>query len=74
MPDLATPVPFQNNIFLLDPCNYDPKRKVFVPSAPALMVQPDGRLKEIASPLHFRSKCAIVKDKEWIYLLGGYAT
>ena len=38
------------------------------------MVQPDGRLKEIASPFHFRSKCAIVKDKEWIYLLGGYAT
>jgi hypothetical protein len=58
----------------LDPCNYDPKRKVFVPSGPALTVQIDGKLKEIASPLLFRSKCAIVKDKDYIYLLGGYAT
>jgi hypothetical protein len=31
-------------------------------------------VKEIASPLYFRSKCAIVRDKDYIYLIGGYAT
>lgn len=45
LPDIATPIPFQNHIFLLDPCSYDAKRKVFAPSPPALFVQPDGKLK-----------------------------
>lgn len=74
LPELATPVPFQNSIYLLDPCVYDPKRKAFVPSGPALRLASDGKLKEIPSPLLRRSKCAIVRDKEHIYLLGGYAT
>lgn len=74
LPELATPVPFQNSIYLLDPCAYDPKRKAFVPTGPALRLSSDGKLKEIASPLLRRIKCAIVRDKEHIYLLGGYAT
>ena len=42
---MATPVPFLNNIFLLDPCIFEAKRKVFVPSGPALMIGLDGKLK-----------------------------
>lgn len=45
LPELATPVPFQNNIYLLDPCVYDSKRKAFVPSIPALCILSDNRVK-----------------------------
>ena len=38
MPDVATPVGFEKSVYLLDPCSYDLKRKVFVPSPPALCV------------------------------------
>lgn len=63
LPELATPVPFQNTIYLLDPCVYDTKRKAFVPTTPAFRLASDGKLKEIPSPLLRRSKCAIVRDK-----------
>jgi hypothetical protein len=71
---LATPIPHQGIIYLLDPCNFDSKRKVFVPSPPALAIPIDGKIRECNPPILFRSKCAIVKDKHGIYLLGGYAT
>ena len=45
LPELATPVPFQNNIYLLDPCAYDSKRKAFVPTTPAFCVLPDNKIK-----------------------------
>jgi hypothetical protein len=63
LPELATPVPFQNSIYLLDPCEFDSKRKVFVPSTLSFCILPDGKLKEIPSPLLRRSKCAIARDK-----------
>jgi hypothetical protein len=74
LPDLATPVPHQGVIYLLDPCTFDSKRKVFVPSPPALSISAAGKIKDCNPPILFRSKCAIVKNKNSIYLLGGYAT
>jgi hypothetical protein len=31
LPDLATPVPFESSIYMLDSCNLDPQLKVFIP-------------------------------------------
>lgn len=74
LPDLATPVPHQRTIFLLDPCRFDYKKKAFIPFAPALSVTPEGKVKEQPPPILFRSKCAIVRERDSICLLGGYAT
>jgi len=38
LPDIATPIPYQNNIYLLDPAYFDTKRKIFVPQGPAFAV------------------------------------
>lgn len=38
LPDIATPIPYQSNIYLLDPAYFDTKRKIFVPQGPAFAV------------------------------------
>lgn len=45
IPDTATPVLLDKNIYLLDPCNYDTKTKDFVPQGPAFSVATDGKIK-----------------------------
>jgi hypothetical protein len=74
LPDVATPLAFEGSAYLMDPCNFDLRRKVFVPEGPAFCISPDGKLKEMAPPLYFRSKCAVVRRGEIVYLLGGEAT
>ena len=74
LPDVATPIPFQSNIYLLDPGYFDQKRRVFVPLAPAFSVGPDGKLQTIPSPILHRIKCAVVRKNESVFLLGGLAT
>lgn len=74
LPDVATPIPYQNNIYLLDPGHFDLKRRVFIPQAPAFAVAPDGKMQTIASPILHRIKCAIVRHNEFVFLLGGLAT
>ena len=38
--DIATPIPYQNNIYFLDPAEFDTKRKIFVPRGPAFAIGP----------------------------------
>jgi hypothetical protein len=62
LPDVATPIPYQNNIYLLDPAHFDLKSRVFIPQAPPLVVAPDGKVQTIPSPILHRIKCAIVRQ------------
>lgn len=45
IPDIATPVILDKNVYLLDPCNYDTKKKCFIPQAPAFSIGTDGKIK-----------------------------
>lgn len=74
IPDLATPVILDKNVYLLDPCNYDIKRKSFVPEGPAFCIGTDGKMKQITPPILFRNKCAIAKNGVYVYIIGGEAT
>lgn len=61
IPDIATPIAYQGSIYFLDPCNFDVKKKVFVPEGPAFEIGVEGRLKEKLPPIFFRCKCAVVR-------------
>lgn len=74
LPDVATPIPYQNNIYLLDAGHFDVKRRIFIPQAPALTATPDGKIQIIPSPILHRIKCAIVRQNQFVFLLGGLAT
>lgn len=64
IPDMATPVPFESAIYLLDPCVFDQKRKVFVPDNICYRIGQDERLTDLkAAPSQRRMKSAIVRDK-----------
>jgi hypothetical protein len=74
LPDLATPVPFQRNIYLLDSAMFNISTNVFIPCAP-LKITSDHKLVPLSkNPALLRTKCALAKDKDSIYLLGGLAT
>ena len=61
LPDIATPIGFENNVYFLDPCNFEKKRNTFVPDGPAFVVGLEGKVREIEPPIYFRSRCAVVK-------------
>ena len=62
LPNLATPVPFQKNIFLLDCCCFSQARKVFVPVEQAFKIDEQGKARHIRGPILARAKCALVKN------------
>lgn len=74
IPDIATPVAFEKCVYFLDPCNYDTKKKMFVPQGPAFCATSDGKIKEIPEPIFFRTRCGVVRKGEEVYLIGGEAT
>ena len=67
LPDIGTPIGFENNVYFLDPCNFDKRRNVFVPEGPAFVVGLEGKAREIKPPTYFRSRCGIVKRGEFVY-------
>jgi len=56
-------VPFKDNIYLLDPINFDKKNKVFIPNNVSYKINEKGLLSELSpGPSLQRMKCAIVRD------------
>ena len=74
LPDIATPVPHEKWIYLLDCCWFDANRRVFVPRKTSFKIDHQNHLKEVPGPILARSKCALVKDKDSLLLMGGYVT
>ena len=74
LPDIATPIGYNNTIYFLNPCPFDQKRKVFSPQGPAFTVTFDGKVRELPPPKFFRSKCGLIRKGECVYIIGGEAT
>ena len=74
LPDIATPIISNNTLYFLDGAAFDSQRMAFVPNALALRASMlTGQVQVLKNQPKFpRIKCAIVKDKTEIYLLGGY--
>jgi hypothetical protein len=77
LPDKATPVPFKTDIYFLDSALLDKKSRVFIPDEQNYKINDKARISVLENKSsyhrHQRIKCALIKDDNYIYMLGGMA-
>lgn len=72
IPDFATPVPYKDSIYFLDGANFDKKNKIYTIDKNTYKINDKGQISIISSKrIKDRIKCGIVRDENFIYLIGG---